>query len=112
MVAHGGDGLKSHVTVAFRFPSMLSMRSSKVIFTRSEGSANRRDRKISCSISLVGTVPCPISRIPHPSRSSEVIKPPMLTRLRRGKNHGWNVRRHASCGVTTADPMIRGLESS
>ena len=54
-------------TVAFRFPSMLSMRSSKVIFTRSDGSANLRDRKVSLSVSLVGTVTCPISRIPCPS---------------------------------------------
>ena len=63
--------------VAFRLPSMLSMRSSKVIFTRSEGSANRRDRKNSLSVSLVGTVSCPISRIPNRSRPCEVIKPPL-----------------------------------
>ena len=62
--------------VAFRLPSMVSMRSSRVIFTRSEGSANRSDRKTSLSVSLVGTVSCPISRIPIPSRPYEVIKPP------------------------------------
>ena len=99
-------------TVAFRFPSMLSMRSSKVIFTRSDGSANRRDWKVSLSVSLVGAVPCPISRIPCPSHMFEVIKPPPNARVGPRKTNVASERRHTFTTVSTAEPMMRGLESN